>query len=153
MRTRQVWMGAIGLSILFSGVAVPQEAPRRFDDLCLMRQQKFDRILPEVMRENHIDMWIVAEREGHYDPMVDQLGPGYANEIGYYIFTDRGTGRIERATLNLVDADSDPDSDCKTYDIDASGTDIKKFVAERNPKRIGIDIATEIGTAAQTRYS
>jgi Xaa-Pro aminopeptidase len=141
------------VALLAATAAVAQEARRRFDHLCLMRQQKFDRILPEVMRENHIDMWIVAEREGHYDPMVDQLGPGYANEIGYYIFTDRGTGRIERATLNLVDADSDPDSDCKTYDIDATGTDLKKFVAERNPKRIGIDIATEIGTADGLSYS
>ena len=113
MGLRQVWMAALGLLVLISRVAGAQEAHRRFDDLCLMRQQKFDRILPQVMRENHIDMWIIAEREGHYDPMVDQLGPGYANEIAYYIFTDRGTGRIERATLNLVDSDSDPDSDCK----------------------------------------
>jgi len=153
MRPRQILLAALALSVLLNGAAGAQEARRRFDHLCLMRQQKFDRILPEVMRENHIDMWIVAEREGHYDPMVDQLGPGYANVIGYYIFTDRGTGRIERATLNLVDADSDPDSDCKTYDIDATGTDLKKFVAERNPKRIGVDIATEIGTADGLSYS
>jgi Xaa-Pro aminopeptidase len=153
MKPQQVLLAALALSVLLDGVAGAQEARRRFDHLCLMRQQKFDRILPEVMRENHIDMWIVAEREGHYDPMVDQLGPGYANVIGYYIFTDRGTGRIERATINLVDSDSDPDSDCKTYDIDATGTDLEKFVAERNPKRIGIDIATEIGTADGLSYS
>jgi hypothetical protein len=32
-----------------------------------MRREKFDRILPEAMRENGIDMWIVAMREGHHD--------------------------------------------------------------------------------------
>jgi Xaa-Pro dipeptidase len=94
-------------------------------------------------------MWIVAEREGHYDPMVDQLGEGYADEIGYYIFTDRGGDHIERATINLVDSGSE----CKTYDIEASRVDLRKFVAERNPKRIGIDTATEIGTADGLSYS
>jgi Xaa-Pro aminopeptidase len=94
-------------------------------------------------------MWIVAEREGHYDPMVDQLGAGYADEIGYYIFTDRGGDRIERAMINLVDSDTD----CKTYDIDASRIDLRQFIAERDPKRIGIDIATEIGTADGLSYS
>jgi Xaa-Pro dipeptidase len=94
---------AMVITLLFCVAANAQEAHRRFDEQCLMRQQKFDRILPQVMRENHIDMWIVAEREGHYDPMVDQLGEGYANEIAYYIFTDRGGDHIERVTINLVD--------------------------------------------------
>ncbi len=87
----RVLCGALIVQLLLSAAASAQEAHRRFDDQCLMRQQKFERILPQVMRENHVDMWIVAEREGHYDPMVDQLGEGYADEIGYYIFTDRPT--------------------------------------------------------------
>jgi Xaa-Pro aminopeptidase len=140
---------AMVIQLLLCVAANAQEAHRRFDEQCLMRQQKFDRILPQVMRENHIDMWIVAEREGNYDPMVDQLGEGYANEIAYYIFTDRGGDRIERATINLVDSGTE----CKTYDIDARRVDLRKFVAERNPKRIGIDTATEIGTADGLSYS
>lgn len=149
MKARQMWMAAIGWGIVLTGVAHAQEARRRFDERCLMRQQKFDLILPEVMRENHIDMWIVAEREGHYDPMIDQLGAGYVNQTGYYMFTDRGGGRIERASINILDLEPD----CKTYDIDATGVELKKFVEERNPKRIGIDIATEIGTADGLSYS
>jgi len=145
----RVLCAALVIQWVLGATAGAQEAHRRFDEQCLMRQQKFERILPQVMRENQIDMWIVAEREGHYDPMVDQLGEGYADEIGYYIFTDRGGDHIERATLNLVDSGSE----CKAYDIEASRVDLRKFVAERNPKRIGIDIATEIGTADGLSYS
>jgi Xaa-Pro aminopeptidase len=145
----RVLCAAMVIQAVCGATSSAQEARRRFDEQCLMRQQKFERILPQVMRENHIDMWIVAEREGHYDPMVDQLGAGYADEIGYYIFTDRGGAHIERATINLVDSDSE----CKVYDIDANRVDLRKFVAERNPKRIGIDTATEIGTADGLSYS
>ena len=40
------------------------DAKIRWDRLCQMRKEKFDHILPEAMRENGIDMWIVAQKEG-----------------------------------------------------------------------------------------
>src|SRR5688572_31079824 len=55
------------------------------------------------MRENGIDMWIVAMKEGHYDPLWELLGRGYVGSIGYYIFTDRGGDRIERAAIGITD--------------------------------------------------
>src|SRR5687768_18148061 len=59
------------------------------------RREKFDRILPEAMRENGVDMWIVAMKEGHYDPLWELLGRGYVGSIGYYIFTeDRKSTRL-----------------------------------------------------------
>jgi Xaa-Pro aminopeptidase len=115
-----------------------------------MRQEKFDRILPQVMRENGIDMWIVAERDGAYDANADLLGGGYSNGIGYYVFTDRGRGRIERATFSIFGPEL---SDCKSYDVVASTEDLRKYVAERDPKRIAIDMATEIGAADGLSYS
>jgi hypothetical protein len=67
--------------------------------LCEIRREKFDRILPEAMRENGIDMWIVAMREGHHDPLWELLGRGYVGTTGYFIFTDRGGDRIERIAV------------------------------------------------------
>ena len=52
------------------------EARSRWERLCTIRREKFDRILPEAMRENQIDMWIVAMKEGHYDPLWELLGRG-----------------------------------------------------------------------------
>lgn len=97
-----------------------QEARRRWDRLCQIRQEKFDRILPEVMRENAIDMWIVAQKEGHNDPMYEHLGRGYTGTIGYYVFTDRGGDRIERVALGITGAMLEQ---CRSYDRVEGGAD------------------------------
>jgi hypothetical protein len=51
------------------------------------------------MRAHGIDMWIVAVKENHREPLWEDLGRGYVSGIGYYVFTDRGGDRIERAAL------------------------------------------------------
>ena len=64
-----------------------------------IRLDKFEQILPLAMRNAGIDMWIVAVKENHNDPLWEDLGRGYVSGIGYYVFTDRGAPRIERAAL------------------------------------------------------
>jgi hypothetical protein len=65
-------------------------------------REKFDLIVPQVMRERNIDMWIHIVREGDLDP----LGSIFGSDEGIFIFTDRGGDRIERAffgyTADLV---------------------------------------------------
>src|SRR5262245_4044960 len=59
-----------------------------------IRREKFDKILPEVMRKNRVDMWIHVMREGSLDPFgAEDLG----STSGVFVFTDRGSDRIERA--------------------------------------------------------
>lgn len=133
------------LSLLPFQAGQAQEARRRWERLCQIREEKFDRILPEVMRENQLDMWIVAQKEGHNDPMYEHLGRGYTGSIGYYIFTDRGGDRIERAALGITGGMLEQ---CRVYDIVTGSADgLRSFVAARNPKRIGINTSDEIGAA------
>ncbi len=79
--------------------ASAQEARRRWEIQRQIRLDKFEQVLPRAMRANGIDMWIVAVKENHYDPLWNDLGRGYVSGIGYYVFTDRGGDRIERAAL------------------------------------------------------
>jgi hypothetical protein len=61
-----------------------------------IRREKFDLVLPEVMRKNNVDMWIHVMREAIPDPFgAEELG----STSGVFIFTDRGGDRIERAIL------------------------------------------------------
>lgn len=86
--------------LLAVGVAAPstaQEARRRWEMQRQIRLDKFDQVLPRVMRAHGIDMWIVAVKENHREPLWEDLGRGYISGIGYYVFTDRGGDRIERA--------------------------------------------------------
>jgi len=139
-------LGSILVFIIFSsGIDLKcQEARYRWEMMNQIRKDKFDIVLPKVMRENKIDMWITMVKEGNLGPLYKDFGRGYVSNIGYYIFTDRGGNRIERAVLGI---DGYLLENCGAYDLFGSPSDLKKFVLERDPKRIGINISANIGAA------
>ena len=130
--------------LLFVGSADAQEARRRWERMCQIRAEKFDRVLPEAMRENGIDMWITLIKEGNFGPLYEDLGRGYAGGIGYYIFTDRGGDRIERVAIGVGGYMLEQ---CGVYDEVTGGVDLRAFVAERDPQRIGVNMSEAIGAA------
>jgi hypothetical protein len=98
--------------------------------MTLIRGQKFDVILPQVMRDNEIDMWIHVKRGEN--PLDFELG----DNDGVYIFTDRDGDRVERAVLGGR-------GDSEIYDIFGAESDLGSFVSERDPKRIALNYADE----------
>jgi Xaa-Pro aminopeptidase len=136
--------------VALSPVTDAQEARRRWELQRQIRLDKFEQVLPLAMRNAGIDMWIVAVKENHTDPLWEDLGRGYVTGIGYYVFTDRGKGRIERAALGpsgyLLDQSG-------AYDIFAAASTLAAFVKERDPKRIGVNMSAEIGPADGLSYS
>lgn len=140
-------LSALATLPALAGPAEPpsrHEALRRFQMGCQIRSDKFNYVLPEVMRENQVDMWIVTLQEQAYDPLYEDLGRGYPGSLlGYYVFTDRGGARIERAALGI---DGYMLEACGVYDI-VAGADLATFVKERSPRRIALDYAQEIGAA------
>jgi Xaa-Pro aminopeptidase len=136
------------LTLLLLSTMVPaasaQEARRRWEMQRQIRLDKFEQVLPQAMRAQAIDMWIVAVKENHYDPLWQDLGRGYVSGVGYYVFTDRGGDRIERAALGpsgyLLEESG-------AYDILAPAATLPAFVKDRNPKRIGVNMSDEIGPA------
>jgi Xaa-Pro aminopeptidase len=139
--------------LLIACIATPadgQEARRRWELQRQIRLDKFDQVLPRVMRAHAIDMWIVAVKENHQDPLWEDLGRGYVSGIGYYVFTDRGGDRIERAALG-------PDGylleESGAYDIFGPASQLAEFVKARDPKRIGVNMSDEIGPADGLSYT
>jgi hypothetical protein len=140
-----------------------------------IRREKFDIVLPEVMRKNNIDMWIHVMREKLPDPFgAEDLG----STSGVFIFTDRSGDRIERAILGRrwgashrgrVDWDTKLVEECGAYDIigdsvrvqqpvggpeteyDYRFKGLKEFVEERDPKRIALNFKKELGPYPTTR--
>lgn len=138
-----------GLALLGTGLVADAantkgEAQRRWEFMNQIRQEKFDLVLPEVMRENDVDMWITVNREGYDDPLTQDFGKGYTGSWGYYIFTDRGEGRIERAVLGVGTALVE---DNGAYDIFGNPDELKEFVEKRDPKTIALNYAEHIGGA------
>lgn len=134
----------LGFIVLSDMMLRAGEARLQWEMMNRIRMDKFDIVLPKVMRENKIDMWITMVKEGNVGPLYDDFGRGYISSTGYYIFTDRGGDRIERAALGI---DGYLIEKCGAYDIFASPADLAEFVKERDPKRIGINTSDKIGAA------
>jgi Xaa-Pro aminopeptidase len=102
---------------------------------------RLERLLPELMRAEGIDMWLVICRENNEDPVFLSLVPFstmYATRTTILVFTDKGPEGIERLTLSRTGMGKyyksvwDPDR------IDQWAR-LAEIVTERSPKKIGID--------------
>jgi Xaa-Pro aminopeptidase len=135
---------------LSAAASATGEARKRWELMNQIRQEKIDLVLPEAMRENGVDMWITVNREGYDDPLTEDLGKGYTGSWGYYVFTDRGGDRIERAALgigtHLIEENG-------AYDIVTDDFDLAEFVRERDPKSIALNYAEHIGGADGLTYT
>jgi len=134
--------------------AVAQEARARDEMMRLIRKEKFDLVLPGAMRDNNIDMWIHVMQSGRTDPMVLDLGgqPVWQTTadtwatVAFFVFTDRGGDRIERAILG-------GHGDRELYDMFGSESDLTEFVAERDPKRIAVNMSDRIPSSNGLSYT
>lgn len=149
MSKKRILLTFLSFAILFQGFyALAQEARARYELLNLIRKDKFDKILPGAMRDNNVDMWIHVIRRGDPDPLELDLG----GTMGYFIFTDRGGDRIERALFGVSFARV---ADRSIYDIFGEESEIAQFVTKRNPKRIAVNMSewlTHTDSLSHTGY-
>ena len=112
---------------------------------------RLERFLPQVMRENNVDMWIVPMREYNEDPVFSSLVSATtfsARRRTIYVFHDRGPDRgVERIALGgssqggLYTAYRD--TTLKNAELwgDAQWRLLTKLVQEHDPKTIAVDIS------------
>ena len=166
----------ISIAVIFNVPFVNCQAQEANDLLDLnnqIRREKFDLVLPQAMRKNNVDMWIHVVRADIPDPFgAEDLG----SSSGVFVFTDRGSDRIERAVLGRrwgasqrqreVSDYEDPIEEIEAYDIigdpvfvvepvsgpmteyDHRFKGLKEFVEARDPKRIAVNYRENLGTWA-----
>lgn len=104
-------------------------------------EKRFDTLLPRLMRESGIDMWIIVSREYNDDPVFRSMAPltTYASRRRtILVFSDPGGDKpVDRLSIGRFDYDglfkTVPTSN------DGQWEGLRKLVAERNPKVIGIN--------------
>jgi Xaa-Pro aminopeptidase len=120
-------------------------------------QYRLDSVLPKLMRENGVEMWVVAMREYNEDPVFWSLvSPTtmFARRRTIYVFTDRGPQRgIERLALGggsqggvydaYVARDTvDPSIGRRPELVGQGQWDLlARLVRERDPKTVAVDIS------------
>lgn len=110
--------------------------------------QRFEMVLPAVMRAAGADMWIVICREHAEDPVYTTLVPHpshFAWRLTMFVFTDRGAAGVERLTVNrygsgdLHKAFADYYQAAWEPEALDPWTRLAAIVRERNPTRIAIN--------------
>jgi len=106
-------------------------------------KQRLETVLPEIMRREGLDMWIVVAREYNEDPVIMTLLPEpmmYARRRTILVFHLKDDGTLERLVLSrygikdFYEGVWDPDEE-EQYDC------LGRVVKERDPKAVGINIS------------
>ena len=119
--------------------------------------ERFDTIIPELMRENGIDMWVLVAREYLEDPVVYTMLNAtslHARRRTILIFHDPGEGRpVERLVVSKHgmgtlfegswDMAAQPDQWARLAEI----------IEERDPKVIGVNTSSLTAFADGMTYS
>jgi len=102
---------------------------------------RLDRILPELMRQEGFDMWLVICRENNEDPVFSSLVPFtslYASRTSILVFFDKGPQGVERLTVSRAGIGDLYTSVWVPEKIEKWAR-LAEVIKERNPKVIGIN--------------
>ncbi len=116
-----------------------------------MLERRLDELLPRLMRESGIDLWLVINREYAEDPAYLSLVPEpvfAARRTTMLLFHDRGEdGGVERLTVSRYPLGGLYEAVWEGGDLDEQWRRLAELVGERQPRRIGIDVSRDWAVA------
>jgi hypothetical protein len=119
----------------------------RVEPVNRMLEQRLDDLLPRLMRETDLDMWLVINREYAEDPVYFSLVPEpvfAARRTTMLLFHDRGEDEgVERLTVSRYPLGGLYEAAWEGGDLDEQWRRLAELVAEREPQRIGVDISRD----------
>jgi len=131
-----------------NGILTIKEQYNIIDELL---EERLENILPEIMKREAIDMWVVMAREYNEDPIFLTLIPSLqrtASRLSCLVFSIDKSNKLEclslsrpSASLNHIykqvwDNKSETQWEC-----------LKRIVDEKNPKKIGINTSSSFALA------
>ena len=106
---------------------------------------RLDNVIPELMRREDIDMWLVINREYNEDPVYMSLVPEpvmYARRTSILIFHDRGeelgVERLSGSYYGMGELYKSTWVDKKKPQFES----LAEFIRRRNPAKIGINVSS-----------
>ncbi len=111
-----------------------------------MLQQRLDKLLPRLMQESGLDMWLVIAREYAEDPVYFTLVPQpshAARRTTMLVFHRDADGRVHRLSINRYPFGEPYESAWSGGDLDAQWKALADLIVARDPRRIGIDVSEQ----------
>ncbi|WP_202707931.1 M24 family metallopeptidase [Sporosalibacterium faouarense] len=124
---------------------------KQYEVMDMSTKYRLDNILPELMKREGLDMWIILAREYNEDPVFFTLIPGIvrtASRLSCIVFYLRPDNQLESLAL----CGTNPHL-AKFYNQSWNSKSetqwqcIKRIVEERDPNRIGINVSDQFALA------
>lgn len=107
-------------------------------------RHRLENLLPRLMQETNIDMWLVLAREYAEDPVYFSLVPQpthAARRTTMLIFHRQADGSVDRLTVNRYPLGDPYESVWSGGELDAQWQALGELIAERDPEKIGINVS------------
>ncbi len=108
-------------------------------------EERLETLLPALMREVGLDMWVVINREYAEDPVFFSLAPEpvfAARRTTMLLFFDRGEGLgVERVSVNRYPYGRLYDAAWQGGNLDEQWSALGEEIAKRNPQKIGVNVS------------
>ncbi len=109
-----------------------------------MLTERLEQLLPRLMAESGIDMWLVLNREYAEDPVYFSLVPQpsfAARRTTMLVFNRQADGTLERLTVNRYPLRGPYENAWEGGELDAQWQALGELIASRDPQRIGINVS------------
>ena len=137
------------LSSHSQSVILPERERAKAVDAIL--EDRLTNLLPQLMRRENIDMWVIISREYNEDPVMKTMLPSTwlsARRRTIMVFFDRG---VEKGIEKLAIARYDVGTLLKgEWDVNVQPNQwlaLAKVIDERNPKKIALNYSKDYGHA------
>ena len=145
-----------GLSLNAQAILPLKERARVMEEI---QHDRFTKLLPALMKEHHIDAWVLITREYNEDPVVKTMLPPTwlnARRRTILVFTlDPKTGVVSRAAITRYPFGKLIPSVWKKEEQPNQMKALVDYLRQKNPKKIGINTSENYGIVdglAQTDY-
>ncbi|MFN8901452.1 MAG: hypothetical protein ACK5VV_05230, partial [Lysobacteraceae bacterium] len=111
-----------------------------------MLTERIETLLPKLMAEAGLDMWLVLNREYAEDPVYFTLVPQpsfAARRTTMLVFHRQRDGTVDRLSVNTYPLGPPYEAAWSGGDLDAQWKALGELIAAKDPKRIGINVSRD----------
>ena len=132
-----------GRELAGPGVVLPER--ERPGAVNRMLEERLETLLPRLMRETGIELWLVIAREYNEDPVYLTLVPEpvfAARRTTMLVFHDRGEDEgVDLLTVSRYPLGPPYEAAWEGGDLDAQWAGLAEVLAERDPETIGVNVS------------
>jgi peptidase M24-like protein len=117
--------------------------------------KRLDNVIPQVMRREGVDMWVLIAREYNEDPVVKTMLPATwlnARRRTILVFFDPGDGPVERLAVARYPVGDAFPSAWSPEDEPDQWARLAQIIEDRDPARIAVNVSKEFGLADGTSH-